>query len=453
MRFVRPLLLATALALGPAPAWAQAWWSELRDGYLPVPSISSSLPGEGDPGGVRKWLGQNGIVIGLEYTADVLSNVSGGTKIGTIYQGKLQGMVQADLAKLGLWDGLTLYSSFFQIHNTGRMRRDHVGGINTIAAIEGVPATRLSELWLEQGFFGGKLSLRAGQLAADNEFFYSELSTMFLQSDWATIAAANLPSSGSAYPLSTMGARLKIAPVEEVALLIALLNGDPAGPGPGDEQIRNPGGVNFRLGDAPFLIAELQVMVNNGPTAKGLAGTYKLGFWQHFGWFDDQRVANDGSLIADPGGSGVAARRHGNHGFYGVIDQQLYRRPGEDGEGGISVFMRASMSPPDRNLIDYYIDGGIIFAGLIPGRPRDRVGLSMMHASYSTGVRSFDRDSALFAGTNSVIRDYERNLEIGYRAEIVPGWTVQPTVQFVWHPSGDGARNALVIGMRSLLRY
>ena len=62
---------------------------------------------------------------------------------------------------------------------------------------------------------------------------------MFLQSDWPTIAAVNLPSGGAAYPLSTPGVRLKVEPIKNVWLLLAMLNGDPAGPGPGDEQLRN----------------------------------------------------------------------------------------------------------------------------------------------------------------------------------------------------------------------
>ena len=108
-----------------------------------------------------------------------------------------------------------------------------------------MPTTRLSEVWLEQSFAGGKASLKVGQLAADSEFFFSELSTMFLQSDWPTIAAVNLPSGGAAYPLSTPGVRLKVDPVKNVSLLLAVLNGDPAGPGPGDEQLRNRYGLNF----------------------------------------------------------------------------------------------------------------------------------------------------------------------------------------------------------------
>jgi len=64
------------------------------------------------------------------------------------------------------------------------MRRDYVGGLNTIAAIEADPSTRLSELWLERNFLNGAVSFRVGQLVADNEFFFSDLSYMFMQTDW-----------------------------------------------------------------------------------------------------------------------------------------------------------------------------------------------------------------------------------------------------------------------------
>ena len=450
-----------ALLAGVSGASAQAWWDsieigkprDVQKGGLPDPSIATSLPQNGDPAGYRAWLANRGVVYGLEYTNDLLSNVRGGLRTGTIDQGKLHGILTVDLDKLAGLRDLTFFMNVFQIHNTGRMRRDYVGGINTIAAIEAVPTTRLSELWLEQSFAGGKASLKAGQLTADSEFFFSALSTMFLQSDWPTIAAVNLPSGGAAYPLSTPGVRLKVEPVKNVALLLAVLNGDPAGPGEGDEQLRNRYGLNFRVSDPPFVIGEAQFQRNMDKKDQGLATTIKVGGWGHVGQFDDQRFALGGGLLADPAGSGEAIKHRGNRGFYAVIDQQLYRPKGGDPHSGVSVFSRMSISPSDRNLIDRYIDGGIVFADLIPQRPHDRFGASITYAKFSDSVRAFDRDTVLFTGMPTPIRDYETNLELTYVAQIVPGWTVQPNLQFIWHPSGDATKNAAVVGARSLWRY
>lgn len=441
-----------AMLAGVAAASAQAWWTSDQDGK-PVPSIATSLPNNGDPAGYRKWLGERGVVYGLEYTNDVLSNVRGGLRTGTIDQGKLQGIVTVDFGKLAGWNGLTAFANFFQIHNTGRIRRDYVGGINTIAAIEAVPTTRLSEIWFEQKFAGDKAGLRVGQLAADAEFFFSDLSPMFLQSDWPTIAAVNLPSGGAAYPLSTPGVRLKVDPIQNVSLLLAVLNGDPAGPGPGDEQLRNRYGLNFRVSDPAFIIGEAQFRHNHGKEDTGLATALKFGGWGHLGQFNDQRFAVGGALLANPAGSGVAVQHRGNSGVYAVIDRQLYRPEGGDAHSGISVFSRMSISPSDRNLIDAYIDGGVVFAGLIPKRPDDKFGASVIHARFSDSVRAFDRDTAAFTGRPGPIRDYETNLELTYMAQIIPGWTVQPNLQFIRHPSGDASKNATVVGARSLWRY
>lgn len=415
-------------------------------------SGSASLHGEGKESS-KESAEDRGIKVNFIYTGDALANVSGGNRRGAVYQGKLEFALAADLEKLAGWAGLRFYTDAFQIHNTGRIRRDYVGGVNTIAAIEADPATRLSEIWLEQEFENGRGSVRVGQLAADVEFFFSGLSIMYLQSDWATIAAANMPSGGPAYPLSTPGIRLKLEPTREMSLLFAVFNGDPAGSGTGDEQKRNAHGLNFRTSDSALLMAEAQFRTHHGAADTGLARTLKLGGWSNRGNFDDQRFANDGTLLANPAGSGVAAQKHTNFGVYAVIDQQLYRPQGGGAESGISVFGRVSGARSDRNAINRFVDGGIVFAGMIPSRPHDKFGSSFMYSRYANSVRGFDLDQANFSGTPVVVQDYEANLELTYVAQLARGWTVQPVFTYVWHPNGDATRNAVVTGVRSIWQF
>src|SRR5947209_3338855 len=126
------VVIAMASTLGRRDAAAQAWWSSNQHGPpavedgRPVPSVATSLPDNGDPGGYRKWLGDHGVVYGLEYTADFLTNVHGGLRTGAIEQGKLQGILTVDLEKLAGWNGLSFFTNFFQIQNTGHIRRDYV---------------------------------------------------------------------------------------------------------------------------------------------------------------------------------------------------------------------------------------------------------------------------------------------------------------------------------------
>ena len=450
--FYAALLVITGLCAGPLRAQQMP---TPNDAGITSPSIATSLPHNGDPGGVRKWLSERGITYNLIYTNDVLSNLAGGNKRGTIDQGKLETQLTIDLAKLAGWQDLTLYANAFQIHNTGRIRRDDVGGMNTIAAIEAAPSTRLSELWLERKFLDGAASFRIGQLVADNEFFFSYLSNMFLQTDWPTITAVNLPGGAPAYPLSTPGARVKFDYGKDASFLLAVFNGDPAGPCAGDPDTCNRYGLNFRVRDPAFIIGEAQFRTNQGKDDSGLARTLKLGGWSHLGQFKDQRYANDGSLLANPAGSGIAAKHRGDFGIYGIIDQQIYRPRGGAADSGVSVFGLASVSPSDRNLVDVQLNGGIVFAGLLPSRPQDRFGASVVYSRFSDSARGFDRDQINFGNLATPPRDYEANLELTYVAQVVPGWTVQPVYTYIWHPSGIGIRysDAQVVGVRSIIKF
>src|SRR5262249_39521837 len=155
---------------------------------------------------------------------------------------------------------------------------------------------------------------------------------------------ANLPSGGPAYPLSTPGVRFKFEPTKDTSILLAVFNGDPAGPGPaGEQEERNRFGLNFRIHDPPFVIAEMQFRSKQGTSEAGLAWTLKLGGWVHFGRFDDQRFGVDGLSLASPLSSHVPLQHFGNEGIYAVVDQQLYRPVGGDANSGLVAYSRVSL--------------------------------------------------------------------------------------------------------------
>lgn len=448
MRRLAALLLLLLLA---APARADL--PRFDAGGVPEVSLGRGLPGGfADPWGHRAWLAQRGINYNLWYRTDVLGNLSGGQRRGWVNQGLFEPSLLVDFGRLAGIEGLTLFSNAFLIHNTGRIRRDYVGGVNTIAAIEAVPTARLSELWLEMALPGGWGSVRAGQLAADVEFFFADAAFMFLQSDFPTITALNLPSGGPAFPLATPGIRLRLEPMEGVSTLLALFNGDPSGPGPGDEQRRNPSGTAFRVQDRPLLMGEAQFRANQ-EAGQGLARTLRLGGWGHLGRFDDPRLDADRLPLADPLSSGLALRRRGQWGLYAVGEQQLWRPAGGDAESGLTVFSRVSASPARSSVISFFADAGVVLAGVVPGRPEDRLGFSVMHARFSEPVRAADRDAAIFGARGGRPRSHETNLELTYVAELMPGITVQPVVTKVWNPGGEPGRHALVAGARLFLRF
>ncbi|HYZ61339.1 MAG TPA: carbohydrate porin, partial [Acetobacteraceae bacterium] len=260
---------------------------------------------------------------------------------------------------------------------------------------------------------------------------------------WSSQVGADLPSGGPSYPLATPGVRLRLSPRDRLTLFAAVFNGDPAGPGPGQPQERDPSGTAFRLGDGVFAILEAQL----GLEIADLPGTYKLGGWYNSNRFRDERTNGAGVSVADPAAADLLGRpRRGNYGLYGIADQLVWRNPSSK-DAGIGVFARAMGSPGDRNLINFYVDAGVTYKGVIPGREDDTAGLAFGYARYSDTVSKLDSDIARFTGTDVPIRRNETVLELTYQAQIAPWWQVQPSAQYVFNLNG-GVSDPLRPGKR-----
>ncbi|MES2196449.1 MAG: carbohydrate porin [Pseudomonadota bacterium] len=430
--------------------------AEPSDG-IPVPSIATSLPGNGDPAGIRKRLAERGVTYGLVYTGEALGNVSGGIRHGALYGGKLDIGVSANLEKLIGWQGLSFFANAFQIHRTSGPRDEHFTSMITISNIEAFSSTRLSELWFEQKFFDDRFGVRLGQLTTDAEFFISDYSRMFISSDWPTIMGANIPSGGPAYPLATPGIRWKFDANAQWSMLVGLYNGDP-----GNQATVNRTGTNFRINDPPLVMGEIQHRYHQEKDSRGLAGIVRLGGWYHFGKFDDRRFDHLGFSMAHPLSSGIARQFRGTSGIYGIVDQQIYRPEGGGPDSGISIFSRISGTPSDRNLINFFWDGGVVFSGMLPARPDDKFGASFIYARISDWARALDRDVIAFSGIAQPVRDYELTVELSYQAQIKPGWTLQPVFQYIVHPGGHvpdpifpsaAIRSGALLGVRSTVAF
>jgi porin len=179
-------------------------------------------------GGMVSKLNSAGIDVGGAYYAEPFYNW-GGLNEGGEYQGVLELFVNADMKKLGLWDGLCFHADGFQIHGNS-ITGANIGGLMPVTSFEALPSTRLFELWFEQQLFNDTVSVKVGQLAADAEFFFAEGGGYFINGTWgwAPIAAEKDPNGGPAYPLATPGVRVAVTPTERTSLMVGVYNGDPA---------------------------------------------------------------------------------------------------------------------------------------------------------------------------------------------------------------------------------
>ncbi|WP_371818832.1 carbohydrate porin [Rhodomicrobium sp. Az07] len=469
---IRTACLAAALLI--AVFIASTARADDKDG-LPDASVATSLNGGPDKE-FRADLAKKGITYGVDYVGEGWGN-SGGAYQGATYLGRLEVSVVADLEKLWGAKDLKFHVNGYQIHGEGLEK--YLGGpLMTISSIEALPSSRLFEIWLEQDF-GEHVSLRAGQLGIDSEFFVSETAANFVNATfgWAAIWANDLPNGANAYPLATPGVRMKVDLSDNLAFLAAVYNGDPAGCVDGQRCNRN--GTDFRMQSPPLVIQEFQYKYNqraksgddanetvkpdtddddddddddsvqpevgrkkNGHHAPtdvlSLPGTFKIGAWQHYGRFDGVYSAT----LLDNGYDDVRRQRFKrDFGFYGVIDQQIYAHR-HDPAKGVSVFARVAGAPSDRNLIDFYIDGGVFFSGFVKHRAYDSFGAAFAFCQISGDAQAADRYIANTLDSAYAIRNFEAAAELFYRFQVVSGFYIQPDIQYMWNPGANVAGNS-----------
>jgi porin len=407
---------------------------------------------------------RQGVKFAVTYIGEGMGNPTGGAKQGAAYEDRINFAADVDFEKLVGLKQLTFHANVFQIDGGG-LSRGALLNFLVVSGIEALPTTRLYEIWFEQKW-GTRLAIRAGQLAADTEFMTAKYTDVFTNASlgWPAGFSLNMPSGGPSPPLAAMGTRLRTDVSDNLTLIGGVFDGDAAGPGPDDPQLRDRYGVNFRVNDPPLVLAEAQFLWNGKKGDPGLDGKFKIGGWRHFGTFTDERLGASGVTLANAAFGGVPANLSGDFGIYSVFEQKLYR-VGHDDDRGIGIFVRASYSPPDRNIVDLYADAGMEFVGLSDQRPKDKFGIAAAYARVSPWVQALDADFQRLNGIGWPSRSYEGLLTAVYQYEVRAGWTLQPNFQYIMHPGGDATnplglnqpgkalKDATVFGLRTVLKF
>ena len=458
-RWAWTFVCAVLSAAGSSDNFVTSVWAQAHRSDEPVEFSQPTLTG--DWGGLRSDLERKGVTFTLNYTNDFLANVRGGIGRGAIGIGAFQPQLDLDLGKLVGWDGGRFHTHGLITHGSA-FSPTYLGNILAVSNLEAGPVARLYSFWYEQNALNDRLSVRAGLMSADSQFLQSKTAANFINNgiSWPTFLAANLPAGGPAYPLPAPGVRVRIKPRDDVAFQAAVFSGDPSGGNGSNQNLPLPTGTVISFRGGAFVIAELSFLPNQGKDAAGLPGAYRIGAWHHTSpRFGDQRFDNTGRSLADPTSTGIPLDHTGDSGIYGVVDQMLYRAPGSD-DRGLSGFVRAGGVPNDRNLINFYADAGLLYKGLIAGRPDDKVGVATGYARVGDNARGLDSDIGFFGNFFYPVRSGEVMVEMIYQAQLAPWWMLQPEVQYIVRPGGgvlnsDGSlrQNAWVIALRSALNF
>jgi porin len=425
-----------------------------------------------DMGGLRTFLGDYGISVGLSEISEVLGNMTGGTRRGAAYDGLATMDLTLDTEKAFHWEGGTFHASALQIHGRN-LSADNLDNLQTVSGIEANRSTRLWELWFQQKFSDGKVDLRIGQESIDQEFIFSQYAGLYMNTmmGWPMVPSADLYAGGPAYPLSSLGVRLRVRPDESLTLLGGVFDDNPpGGPFNNDLQTRDgeTTGTRFNLGTGALLIGELQYAVGRSRSeqgvrrgfACGLPGTWKLGGWYDTAKFPDQRFNTYGLPAPNPAAGGAGRMLRGNFSLYGVVDQMVWREAG--GPQSVGLFLRVMGAPADRNLIDWSLNAGVNLKALIPGREDDTFGIGYGWAHVSRYVGDLVGDTGSPAIEARPDLGSEHFVEVTYQYQLAPWCIVQPDVQYIINPGGgipnpssptELIDNELVLGLRITVTF
>jgi porin len=431
----------------------------------------------GDWGGLRTDLSNRGIDFEFFYGGSFPDNLSGGARRGGVYQGGFLMDMSLDSEKLVGYEGGTFNVSSLWLNGTKPFSTysdgtpAYVGDLNKVNLFDFPNAFRLWELWYQQRLFDNKLALKVGELSIDRDFVVPELFTSLgavtlINQTWFfptllfdVYDIPGLPPHGNglaATPNTAPGAVLRYDALPRFYLQAGAYGGQPD---------QSHSGTTFPLNQdqGGLFYYEMGYHFNLSSNDDGLAGSYKLGGFYHSGDFSDVYQGVTSAFLAQAGLPAPPVNDiHGNYGAYLLAEQQLYREQDnrDRAKQGLVAFMRLLGAPADRNLAEFEADGGFVYKGLIPTRDWDTLAFGASYLEISHDIARAQENAnnlALLFGAPAPfprVADYEGVLEVSYKAQLTAWWTLQPSLQRVFHPGGSATLpDATVFILQTTLRF
>jgi carbohydrate-selective porin OprB len=196
-------------------------------------------------------------------------------------------------------------------------------------------------------------------------------------------------------------------------------------------------------------------------------------------------IQDENFLPVTQSGSGSKAKavnagsfNMGSWAWYFQADQLLYRvkepdqSPGKNpsparnfSKKGLYMFNAWSFSPSRYSLLDFYYQTGLVYQGLIPGRPDDRLGVAFGSAWFSSDAasayhRTYEIQTAAAIAAGKPVHPAQPQptwggvVEIDYQCMLTKWISVKPFLEYIMNPQQNGTLgNVLVLGTQAAVRF
>ncbi|HUX91890.1 MAG TPA: carbohydrate porin [Gallionellaceae bacterium] len=284
-------------------------------------------------------------------------------------------------------------------------------GVDNIETPANGNTTKIFQAWLQETFLDGRVSVLGGLYDLNAEFYTTESAAMFMHPTFGM--SAELAGTGkngpSVFPTSSIALRVKTEPAPGYYVQAITLDGVPGDP-------NNPQGTHIKFDEGDGALNVIEGGIPLGLPKNAHNNKLAFGVWQYTTRFDD---------ILDVDASGKPVQRVSS-GAYAMLEKVLKYKAGSH-EEQISGFFRIGRTEGDTSQFDLALSAGLVFAAVFPGREQDELGIAYAQERNSDKYR--------IASGNTVYS--EKSFELGYRYRALPGFTVQPFVQYLQNHSKD----------------
>ncbi len=456
-------MAAAALLAGcwGGPALAQ----NVNNGVSVGPSQSLSNPAApgtsqvehlfGDWGGVRTSLGNLGIDLIPDATAEFAGNVSGGVKRGATSANQIGVELDIDWQRLA---GLTGFSTHTVVvnrsgANDSQLFGDNLQPVQEIYGSGGDVAAHLVYVYGEQKLLGDKIDLAFGWMPVANDFAASPLYCNYMNNGLCG-NPKDLPGGSigfSSYPDAVLGGRVRFAPQPEYYIQFGFYQANqalysyPA--------YRSGWAFDTSRVHGAEIPLEVAWEPKLGPDA--MPGHYKLGAALDTTHYNDlYRDLNGNAQIV----SGLPAKRRGaTTQFWALADQMLVRN-GSGDDAGVIALAGYTHSDPDIAQYGDEVFVGLLDKGFWKARPQDTIGLLFTHQTVSrntTRVEELQQRFGLPLANNATgVQKNEMAIELNYDIHVFRGVNFEPDFQYVVRPNAQSnIHDAAVFGFKTHVTF